>query len=165
VAAAGEIAVRRAGRADGPALAALRWAWAGERGVAAHGSFDRFAVDFARWLRSRGAGHRPVIAVRGAEPVGMGWLAVVERVPDVDRPERRAGLVQTVFVRAADRGDGVGAKIVSEILRMASSGSLDYLEVHPSPASFSFYRRLGFQGSDQTLRLDLPRVSPAAARR
>jgi GNAT superfamily N-acetyltransferase len=155
MAAVREVRIRRGGVGDVRALAALRWSWARERGSApTDEGFDAFAASFGRWLRGA-AGHHPVLGLCGEDAIGMGWLAVVERVPDVDRPVRQAGLVQSTVVLPEHRARGIGARIVAEIVDHARELDLDYLEVHPSERSYPFYRRLGFGGDGPTLRLPL----------
>lgn len=142
------------------ALAGLRWAWAGERGPR-ETLYADFAPAFAAWFGRAAGSHTAVLARRGTAPLGMGWLAAVERVPDVDRPVRRSGLVQTVYVGPAHRCAGVGQVIIQVVLDQARRLELEYVEVHPSARSFPFYRRLGFEGRGATLRL---RLTGAAAR-
>lgn len=164
---AGDVVVRTAavGR-DSAALAALRWAWAVEKGEVAgeRGSVDpEFAERFALWVAANARTHAAFLAGRvdgtggnggTGDPVGMAWLVTVERVPDVTRPVRRAGLVQSVFVLPEHRDAGIGGLLLAALLDTARGRSLDYLLVSPSARSVPFYRRLGFAGDDRlSLRL------------
>src|SRR3954453_10303277 len=151
------VRIERGGLGDGPALAALRWAWAQERaggGTTVFDGFEVFAATFRQWLEAAG-GHFPVLARLGDAPIGMAWLAVVDRVPDVDRPVRQASLVQTIVVLAEHRNRGVGAGLLREVVAQARECGLDHLEVHPSERSLPFYRRMGFGGAGASLRLRL----------
>jgi GNAT superfamily N-acetyltransferase len=150
------VAVRTAvaGR-DVTALAGLRWAWAVEKGEAPAGETDpAFVERFAAWWAGQARTHVAFLASDGVTPIGMAWLAIAERVPDVARPVRRSGLVQSVFVVAPRRDAGVGDRLMASLLDRARAERLDDLLVHPSARSVRFYERLGFTGSDR-LTLDL----------
>ncbi len=62
-------------------------------------------------------------------------------------------MLQSVFVRPDLRGTGIGTQLVRLLIDEAHSMDLDYLMVHPSTASFDFYRRLGFGESGKVLEL------------
>ena len=144
--------------ADTSALAGLRWAWAVEKDAVPPGSGPapsaEFVAAFGTWVARNAVQHQAFLAVEGERPVGMAWLAVLERVPDVLRPVRRSGLVQSVFVLPEHRDAGVGRQLMTALLDEARARSLDYLLVSPSRRSVPFYRRLGFAGDDR-LSLDL----------
>ena len=42
---------------------------------------------------------------------------------------------------------------MEKVVEDAADAGLDYLLVHPSTASFPFYRRLGFEDADRALEL------------
>ena len=150
--------VRRAGPGDELELAALRWEWRvderGEHGLAR----AEFETQFAAWVDDHRDSHLAWLAEddRG-HTAGMAWLAIVDRVPGPGVWLRRAGNVQSVYVRPAERGHGVGAALLEQLVERARDLRLDYLTVHPSERSFSFYRRAGFRAWDGVLELDLYR--------
>jgi GNAT superfamily N-acetyltransferase len=145
------VRVRRAGGADAAALADLRWAWACER-ASPQRSYQEFVADFSAWVTGATTSHVPFLAEGPAGPVGMAWLAVVHRVPDVDRPVRQAGLVQSVYVQPDHRNVRIGHRLVESVVDHARSLGLDYLEVHPTVRSLPFYERLAFTATARTLR-------------
>lgn len=154
---AGAITVRPAepGR-DAAALVGLRWLWGLEKGRAPVGSAEpspEFAARFATWLAANTSTHTAFLALDGDRPVGMAWLATLERPPDVDVPVRRSGFVQSVFVLPALRDDGIGAALLTAVVATARDRCLQYLLVSPSERSVPFYRRHGFTGDH---RLCLP---------
>jgi GNAT superfamily N-acetyltransferase len=136
-------------------LAELRWTW---RVVEAGGNgMGRAAFDsaFAQWIAEHAETNLPFLARVDNRAVGMAWLGVVERIPGPDRWPRRAGLVQSVYVRPQYRDRGIGAALMQVVTTEARRLGLDYLMVHPSERSFSFYRRHGFDDAVGTLELEL----------
>jgi GNAT superfamily N-acetyltransferase len=61
--------------------------------------------------------------------------------------------LQSVYVRQPQRNVGVGSDLVRLVIEEARAMDLDYLSVHPSEASATFYERLGFADPDRTLEL------------
>jgi GNAT superfamily N-acetyltransferase len=145
---------------DGGALAALRWGWRvdekGERG----GSQQRFTADFVDWMTHHPS-HIPFIAEmddgdahrNGPHPVGMAWLAILERIPGPERWRRLSGSLQSVYVLPSHRDRGIGARLVDAALADARDRGLEYLIVHPSEPAFSLYRRAGFAETPKLLEL------------
>jgi GNAT superfamily N-acetyltransferase len=145
--------VFRAGTANVSDLAALRFQWrteeAGEKGLSREG----FELKFFEWYEKHRESHRAYVATIDGKSVGCAWLFVVERVPGPAKLVRRAGIVQSVYVQPVHRGGGVGTKLVESLISDARTMELDYLATHPSPASFPFYKRLGFDAADRALEL------------
>jgi GNAT superfamily N-acetyltransferase len=150
--------VRRADPArvgDVADLTQLRWVWrVVERGGSGmeRGAFD---TAFAEWVAAHTHTNVPFIAHVDLVAVGMAWLALVERIPGPDRWQRRAGLVQSVYVLPEHRDRGIGAALLNLVTTEARRLGLDYLMVHPSERSFPFYRRHGFADAAGTLQLEL----------
>ncbi len=145
--------VRVAGLNDAPSLAHLRYQWRtverSERGL----DEASFAVALRAWMVANSATHTPFLALDGDEPVGMGWLAIVNRVPGPEVFVRRSAYVQSVYVVERLRSRGVGGALMAFILDHAKGLDLDYLVVHPSDRARSLYRRLGFLETDRVLEL------------
>ncbi len=143
----------RAGEGDLAQLAALRYEWrigeAGERGAGA----ALFEEQFREWYDAHRATHVGYLATLDAAAIGCAWLCTIERVPGPEKLIRRAGILQSVYVVPPQRNRGVGEGLVRRIIEDAKEGELDYLMVHPSTPSFSFYRRLGFVESEKLLEL------------
>jgi GNAT superfamily N-acetyltransferase len=87
--------------------------------------------------------------------VGCAWLCVIDRVSAPARLIRRAGVLQSVYVRPAQRNVGVGSDLVRVVIDEAHAMKRDYLVVHPSKRSVTFYKRLGFDAPTHTLELRL----------
>lgn len=95
----------------------------------------------------------PFLASRGVMPIGMTWLALVERVPGPGRFVQRSAYIQSTYVVADERSAGVGTQLVSPAPDHATQLRLDCVAVHPSDRAFSLYRRLGFEDSGRVLEL------------
>ena len=147
------LTIRRGGPDDVVHLASLRFEWRsrerGEKGL----DQQSFEKELKEWTREHENSHVPFLAFETERPVGMAWLAVVDRIP---RPEffvRRSGYVQSVYVVPNQRSQGVGTALMVHLVGYARNAELDYLAVHPSEKSFEFYRRLGFAPTTQVLEL------------
>jgi GNAT superfamily N-acetyltransferase len=134
-------------------LVSLRYRWrveeAGERGD----GIDQFEATFRAWYETHRATHAGYLAVAEGDAIGCAWLYTIDRVPGPERFIRRAGMLQSVYVVPSHRNQGVGDGLIRHIIDDAKERELDYLMVHPSSASFSFYRRLGFAESNRVLEL------------
>ena len=145
--------IRVAGPDDAALLAHLRYQWrAGERGER---GLDRasFLQALRTWMESHMSTHIPFLALDDGQPVGMGWLALVDRIPGPQHFIRRSAYVQSVYVDAACRSKGIGTALVRFILEHSKSLEVEYVAVHPSELSFSLYRRLGFNDATRALEL------------
>lgn len=139
------LVVRRAGPDDLAATAALRWRWRVEEGPERPStSLDEFTVALGEWLADHAATHRTFVAELDGTIVGIGWLAVVHRIPGPEAWDRRAGLVQALYVVPEVRDRGVGGGLLEAMVADAKATGLQYLGVHPSERSVPFYRRHGF---------------------
>ena len=158
------MSVRRASEADWTALAGLRWAWrVDERGELGRPR-PEFLADFERWCRDHRETHLGFVAVARSVPVGMAWLATIERMPGPAVWTRLAGHLQSVYVLPEHRNGGIGAALVAAALDEARSRGFDYVIVHPSEPSFPLYRRAGFRESGAMLQIDLRHDRPGPIR-
>jgi len=142
--------VRRATVVDAPALAGLRRRWLLERGSAGEDQ-EAFVAAFAEWFAANAATHRAYLAIAGGVPVGMAWLAVLDRVPTPARPRRRSGDVQSVFVVPELRNAGVGAALLTAVLADARGLGLEHVTVHSSERAVALYQRMGFGAGERWL--------------
>lgn len=150
-----ETKFRRAGPGDVEGLAKLRYSWRvdelGEQGLDA----GEFESQMRGWMERHRDTHLGYLATQDAVAVGCAWLCVIDRIPGPAKFVRRAGVLQSVFVRPARRNVGVGSDLVRLVIEEARAMDLDYLSVHPSERSATFYQRLGFDNPDRTLELRL----------
>jgi GNAT superfamily N-acetyltransferase len=150
-----EPTIRAATLTDARDLAALRWTWRvdehGEHGL----THAEFTASFTDWFRNHRDTHLAFIAEAADSPVGMAWLALIDRVPGPGVWLRLAGHLQSVYILPARRGEGIGSALVTAALREAADRGVEYVSVHPSRRSFGLYQRLGFRINDGVLEADL----------
>jgi GNAT superfamily N-acetyltransferase len=147
--------VRRAAGRDLEHLARLRFEWRVGEGAEVGAGIDEFVDAFTRWVEQHESTHIGFVASLDGEPVGIVFLALLDRVPGPERWHRRAGALQSLYVTPPRRGVGIGARLCQEVISTARELRLDYVTVHPSERSFPLYRRLGFAPSGDLLELDL----------
>jgi GNAT superfamily N-acetyltransferase len=147
------VEVRAAGEGDLGDLAAMRWEWHLERGREATGERSEFESAYAAWWSQRSDRFRAVIARDGADPVGMGVLALVDRVPKPGALDRQHGDIQSMYVAPAYRDRGVGSQIVAVLLDLARDAGCVRVEVHSGRRAVPFYERAGFEHDRQLLDL------------
>ena len=149
----GDLEFRVGTSRDVSLLSHLRSQWrSGERGERGLDE-DAFERALAEWMVAHGSSHLPFLALRGDAPVAMTWLAIVDRIPGPELFVRRSAYVQSAYVVASERSRGVGTALMRVAIDHARHLGVDYVAVHPSARSFSFYRRLGFAETDGVLEL------------
>jgi GNAT superfamily N-acetyltransferase len=143
----------RAGEGDLADLVALRYRWRVEEAGEQSEGIDRFQSQFQTWYEAHRATHVGYLARTEGNAIGCAWLFVLDRIPGPDKFVRRAGMLQSVYVAPSRRNHGVGDGLIRRVIEDAKEREVDYLMVHPSSASFPFYRRLGFAESGRVLEL------------
>jgi GNAT superfamily N-acetyltransferase len=133
----------------------LRFTWRSDEG--AERGLDRaaFEVSLRDWIEQHRSSHIPFLAFRGALPIGMTWMALVDRIPGPEHFVRRSAYIQSTYVAQPERARGVGTALVRLLVAHARELHLDYLAVHPSERAFDLYRRLGFAETGRVLELRL----------
>jgi GNAT superfamily N-acetyltransferase len=148
-----ETICRRAGDGDFSELAGLRYEWrvdeVGERGL----DEATFKEQMIARMSERRATHLGYLAARDGLNVGCAWLRVVDRVPAPAEFVRRAGIIQSAYVRASHRTVGIGSDLIRFIIDEARQMELSYLSLHPSEQSLTFYQRLGFAPYERAFEL------------
>ena len=142
--------LREADAGDGVALAQLRWAWRVEDGRTTGADEQRFVEGFASWWAGS-KGYVAVVAEVGSAVVGMGFLAVVGRVPEPGALHRCHGDLQSVYVEPSHRNQGIGEEIVRYLVERASALGCVRVTVHSSGRAVPLYQRLGLEHSDRLL--------------
>jgi GNAT superfamily N-acetyltransferase len=147
--------VRAATAADASALGHLRFGWRvveqGERGLDEVG----FITALAAWMKQHSDSHFPFLAELDGHPIGMAWLAIVDRIPGPEIFLRRSAYVQSVYVVPEQRSQGLGGRLVAAALDHARTLGCRYVAVHHTERSTTLYRRLGFTDPARVLEIQL----------
>jgi GNAT superfamily N-acetyltransferase/catechol 2,3-dioxygenase-like lactoylglutathione lyase family enzyme len=138
---------------DLAAATALRHRWRSEEGGPVEMTEAEFGDRFPTWLADHRSSHPGWLAHVDGLAVGVGFLAIVDRIPGPDRWDRRSGFIQALYVAPEARGSGTGRAIIDAIAAWSADAGLQYLLVNPSERSEPLYRRAGFTGIDPPLRL------------
>ena len=149
------IEIRYSAAVDMATVANLVWRRASPEGEPAPPDAG-FAAWFAEWAMDHAATHVPFVAIESGASVGIGWLAVSERVPGPDRRWRFCGDIQSVYVLPERRNTGIGAALVRAMLAYADAHDLEHVTVHSSARAVSLYRRTGFSLDPELLYRPCP---------
>lgn len=148
-----DITVRLALDDEWDHVAQLRWDWrVQELGRTPAVEHEEFTRELGAWARRNSSSHRCMVVLRGDEIVGMGWLAITERVPSPGAIERTSGDVQCVYVKPGHRDAGLGGRLIDALVQLAHGIGLERVTVHSSKRAVSAYRRHGFSDSPQLLQ-------------
>jgi len=150
--------IRQAVARDAGALARMRHALYAEHGREREPLdvyADRFAV-FVHDVLANDAWRIWVAELQG-EIVGTMWLQLVERVPrpGEDRGELPIGYLTNVFVDQELRDEGLGSRMLEEVITWARVRGVEEIIVWPSERSYPFYERAGFSRTPDPLVLYL----------
>jgi GNAT superfamily N-acetyltransferase len=143
----GGAVVREATSDDATALAALKVLWAGRAESATPDERRSLALDLASWMTGQGDSLIARVAERGDGLVGMAWLVVFDRVPDLDDRTRTTGDIQSVFVLPEYRRQGVGRALVDSLLEAANERRIPRVTVNANAAAAPLYEKAGFRSS------------------
>lgn len=105
-------AVRLASEADLDALTHLKVEWAQLPAPASEDAVSALKAELAEWL----ADQETIIcavADAGKDVVGMAWLVLYPRVPDLDNIHRWSGDIQSVYLKPNYRMQRLGTDLVS----------------------------------------------------
>jgi GNAT superfamily N-acetyltransferase len=117
-----------------------------------------YADDLSAWMDRMGDRMLCRVAVMGDHLVGMGWLVVSERVPDIGDRRRKKGDLQSVYVVPAKRGHGIGVAIVRALCAEADQRGIARLTVHSRTPAIDLYEAAGFRQAATLLYRDAPLV-------
>ena len=104
---------------------------------------------------SRDSNNELIVAVLDEVIVGMLQLTVIQYLTHVGTAR---GLIESVRVKSDSRGSGVGQQLVAEAIKRARArgcGMVQLTTDKTRPDAIRFYRKLGFVGSHEGLKLKL----------
>ena len=149
------IEIREATDDDLDDLARLRWQWRIDRNPAFDGTLAEFRLGFADWWSAQNGRCRAVVGTDDGRVIGMGFLALVNRVPDPGVLLRHHGDLQSLYVVPEHRRSGLGSRIVQALVELARANDCDRVNVHSGRRSVALYERSGFEHFHQLMNLDL----------
>lgn len=88
------------------------------------------------------------LAFIGEEAAGTAFLCVQEKPANPNFPTGRTGTVMNVLVKKEYRGQGIGTKLMEELIQTAKGLSLSYLELLATKEGKGLYERVGFQAHE-----------------
>lgn len=85
------------------------------------------------------------------------WLQLVERVPrpGEERGDLPIGYLTNVYVEHSYRNEGLGSRMLGEVVAFARERRVEEMIVWPSERSYPFYGRAGFERLEDPLVLPL----------
>lgn len=138
------IIVRSAQPEDIAGLAALKEAWAQLSRPVSESERREFAEDLSAWVRSQGQALICLVAEINGELVGMAWLVLFERVPDIHDRTRLTGDIQSVYVLPQHRQRGIGSALVRSLLHESDERGVPRVTVSANAAAAALYSAEGF---------------------
>src|SRR5262245_2800089 len=150
--------VRLAGPDDANQLAVMRWQSSLED---PEGSLvvnkEQFVSRCQRFLEDRltDGSWSCWVATEGPMIISHAFVETILMIP---RPWNRSdhyGYLTNFYTRPQFRGQGVGTRLLSELVRWASSLGFELLIVWPSERSIPLYERAGFSSKNEILELSL----------
>jgi len=139
-----DMMVRSAQPEDVAGLAALKEAWAQLSRPISESERREFADDLAAWMRSQGPALVCRVAEIDGELVGMAWLVLFERVPDIHDRTRLTGDIQSVYVLPQHRQRGIGRALVRSLIDAADERGVPRVTVSANTAAAAIYSAEGF---------------------
>lgn len=136
--------IRTAGPADAIGLVRLKEAWADLPSSATDAERTEFASSLARWMQERGDSVICQVAEFEGAFIGMAWLIVFERVPDIRDRHRRMGDIQSVFVQPSHRARGIGSQLIRTLTVVADDLGIPRVTVSANSQAVAIYQALGF---------------------
>jgi GNAT superfamily N-acetyltransferase len=143
------IVIRLATGADLAALADLRRESTFELHPARED--ESFGERFAAWYEQEASRRLTWLAEDEGHPVGMMNFVLFERMPRPGPDPGRWGYLANAYVRPDYRNQGVGGRLLDEILAYADDRGFARVVLSPSQRSIPFYRRAGFGPADALL--------------
>lgn len=138
------VVIRAAMRSDLEELAALKEEWAALETPATDTERAEFIRALGHWLDARDGSVVCHVAELYGTLIGMAWLVVFERVPDIRNQRRLTGDIQSVYVRPEHRGAGIGRQLLAGLLTAADELRIPRVTVSANSRAAALYEAQGF---------------------
>ena len=143
-------AVRRAGPADAPALARLRYEFRAGLKPAAEDE-AAFVARCEAWMAPRLAtdsAWAAWVAERDGALVGTVWMEFFEKMPNPVAEAEAHGYLTNFYVRDGARGAGTGSRLIEAALAECERRRVHQVLLWPTDRSRPLYERFGFAVRD-----------------
>jgi GNAT superfamily N-acetyltransferase len=147
--------IRPATQEDATELARLRWDFSPDEVAASGQSFAEFRRGFSDFLRGALASSNWVVWVAESEQrlIANIYVQIIHKVPRPGRFGNRYGYMTNVYAEPEVRGQGIGSRLLKNVIEWARGQRLEFLIVWPSEESVAYYERAGFRQSPDALEL------------
>jgi len=137
--------VRTATSADASSLAELRWEFRSESVVFSEKS--HFIEECTNWFECALVSNQWVttVAEYNGALVGCMCLQCIEKVPSPEQHTRHWGYLTNSYVSPNNRNNGVGKKMLKNIVQLGKERKLELIIVWPSIEAVSLYKYAGFR--------------------
>lgn len=146
-----DVIIRAATLDDIDGLTSLRILWADLPKPPTTAAIQSFRRTLAEWMASRPDTVMTAVAEWESELVGMAWLVLFERVPNIDQRARMTEDIQSVFVLPGQRRRGIGRALVDALLSAADRMGVPRVTVSANQAAMNLYLDAGFNPRNHLL--------------
>ncbi len=139
-------------------LANLRWDFRMESGeekaAMSREEFVKECVDFFE-AKANGDYHFYWVAEKNGEIISQVFVHKVDMIPRPCKIDDRFGYITNDYTKPEYRNQGIGSKLLGEVIKWARNEDLELLIVYPSERAISFYERAGFRAENDVMELTL----------
>lgn len=150
------VRVREAVSADVESLAELKEEWAALPTSPTSAERADFTAALGKWMETHGSSVICYVAELDADLVGMAWLVIFERVPDIHHHQRRTGDIQSVYVQPDHRGSGIGSRLIAALVSAADELQIPRVTVSANSRAATLYEAHGFTATPTLLERRAP---------
>ena len=148
------IKVRVAVETDAPALARFRYELRSSAKQMIESDLD-FIERCTVWMQERLRGNSWLcwIAECDETPCGNVWAQLVEKIPNPAAETECFVYLTNFYVREEYRGNGIGTRLLSEVLAWSKANNAHTIILWPRERSKTLYARHGFAAADDLMQL------------
>ena len=98
---------------------------------------------------------RGVVAEQGGKVVADAVIYLFETMPDEINIMGRTAMLYNVYTLPEYRGQGIMAKMLPEVIRLAREAGVVELKMTAAPKAIPLYERMGFHVNDDAMKMVL----------
>ena len=92
---------------------------------------------------------------KNGEIISQVFVHKVDMIPRPCKIDDRFGYITNDYTKPEYRNQGIGSKLLGEVIKWARNEDLELLIVYPSERAISFYERAGFRAENDVMELTL----------